>query len=319
MFGEGGGAQVGDAQVRGGGEQAELGVEADGEALVVGRQQDAGPGVGAGEADGAVEGDDGLAGAGASGDASGAGEVVIDEGSLRGVEPDRPFLPRRVEGAGELVGIDEQTEAALGVGVGERVGRQGRGGGLDTGGEIDEGLERLGREVPGKVEQGVVGGGADVGDPVGGNAAEQERRLGRAGEESGLRGRDGHGNGNFLNSFADFHELGGTGRRMGLEPATLSPGVGGVVVANPGEEGVPCPFVQDDAQVAGGAGGPEVLVAGAVDAVEGKAGGARVHLQVEGGLLRGRLLRGGQVVEGGGEGVGCGRSSRENIPDFAEV
>ena len=47
-----------------------------------------------------MEGDDGLAGAGAAGDAGGAGEVLVDERALRGVEEDRPLLPRGRRGRG---------------------------------------------------------------------------------------------------------------------------------------------------------------------------------------------------------------------------
>jgi hypothetical protein len=67
---------------------------------------------------GAVEGDDGLAGAGGTGDAGGGGEGALDEVALRGVEEDGPGLPGRVEGGLELGARLHQVEAALGVGVG---------------------------------------------------------------------------------------------------------------------------------------------------------------------------------------------------------
>jgi hypothetical protein len=88
-------------------------------------------------------------------------------------------------------------------------------------------------------------------------------------------------------------------------------------MADPGEERVPSPLVQDDAQVAGDAGGPEVGVSRAVDAVEGEAGCGGVDLEVEGGLLRRGLFLGGQAVEGGGESVGDAEGhKREDVPDF---
>ena len=256
------------------GEEGELGAEAVGEALVVGGEQDAGGGIGAGEADGAVEGDDGLAGAGAAGDAGGAGEVACRRSRVWArVEEDRPLLPRGVEGAGELVG----SRRGGGSGAGRRGARRGRasaraGAGWMPAERLMQRLQRLGGEVGGEVEERVLGGGADVGEPVGRDAAEEQRRLRGAGEEGrprgGCRRRSWDRDGDFLNAFADFDELGGAGRRVGLEAAALGPGVGGVVVADPGEEGVGPAFVQDDAEVAGDAGGPEVAVAGAVDAVE---------------------------------------------------
>ena len=131
--------------------------------------------------------------------------------------------------------------------MGEGVGR-GRGGrGLDAGGEVDQGLHRLGGEVVGEVEEGVLGGGADVGEPVGRDAAEEERRLGGAGEERRAGRGDGDGDDDLLDALADLDELGGAGGGVDLEAAALGPGVGGVVVADPGEEGVGAALVQDDA------------------------------------------------------------------------
>lgn len=79
VFGEGNRAEVADRDVRGGGEKRELAAEAVGEEGVVGGEEDSGAGVLAGETNGPVEGDDGLAGAGAAGDAGWAGEVAGDE------------------------------------------------------------------------------------------------------------------------------------------------------------------------------------------------------------------------------------------------
>lgn len=51
------------------------------------------------EVDGTVQGDDGFAGASGARDAGGAAVVAFDEGALRGVQKDGPFLPRKFEGA----------------------------------------------------------------------------------------------------------------------------------------------------------------------------------------------------------------------------
>ncbi|PJN95221.1 hypothetical protein CNY89_09740, partial [Amaricoccus sp. HAR-UPW-R2A-40] len=73
----------------------------------------------AGEADGAVEGDDRLAGAGGADDAGGAVEVAGDELGLRWMEEDGPPFPRGCEGGFEFGLVADDPEAALRVGMGE--------------------------------------------------------------------------------------------------------------------------------------------------------------------------------------------------------
>ena len=243
----------------------------------------------AGEAGGAVEGDDGLAGAGAAGDAGGAGEVAGHEVALGGVEEDGPGSPRGRRGrpgARRSSTSRRKRRWASGWAKGSG-GAARRGGGLDAGGEVDQRLEGLGREVVGEVEQGVLGRrrGRRRASPGGRRRA---RRVGvrGAGEEAGLRAaRTGARDDDLLDPLADLDELGGAGRGVGLEAAALGPGVGGVVVADPGEQEVGAALVEDDAEVAVDADGPEVAVAGAVDAVELQAGGGGVDLEVEGGVL----------------------------------
>lgn len=130
----------------------------------------------------------------------------------------------------------------------------------------------------GEVEEGVLGSGADVRQPVGRDAAEKESRLEGAGEQRRFGGGDGDRDDDLLDALADLDELGGAGRGVDFEAAALGPGVGGVVVADPGKEGVGASLVEDYAEVAGDAGGPEVAVAGAVDAVKLEAGGGGVDL-----------------------------------------
>jgi hypothetical protein len=73
--------------------------------------------------------DDGLAGAGRAGDSRRPGIAALDQLPLRRVEEDRPFLPRIVECALQLLEIGHDAEAALRVGMGEGIGARGRGDG----------------------------------------------------------------------------------------------------------------------------------------------------------------------------------------------
>ena len=69
------------------------------------------------ETNGAVQGDDGLARPRRADDPCRAGEVTIRKLALRGVEEDRPLVPRSVERRRELRLVPDETETALGVGV----------------------------------------------------------------------------------------------------------------------------------------------------------------------------------------------------------
>ena len=190
-----------------------------------------------------MEGDDGLAGAGGAGDASRSVEVAFDKGALGGVEEDRPGFPGRVEGGLEFVAALEEAETALRVGVQKRI-RGGFGGdrcGKNADGEVEEGFGGLGGEVFGEVEEGVLVGGAGVGEPVGRNAAgEEDGVFVRVEEPLGVR-RDRVGRwkgGLILYPLADLDDLGGAGGRVSLDAAAFGPGIGIVVVADIREQEV---------------------------------------------------------------------------------
>ena len=91
---------------------------------------------------------------------------------------------------------------------------------------------------------------------------------------------------------------------MAFDLASLGPVVGGVVVIDVTEEQAVVGLVDDDADVARDADGPEVPVARALEPVELHARTGRIQLQVEGRRLHGLLLVTGQTSEAGGEGVG---------------
>ena len=267
-------------------EAAELDAEGGGEGVGEGGEEDARGRVAAGEVGGAVEGDDGLAGAGGAGDAGGAGEGALDEVALGGVEEDGPGLPGGVEGGLEL----GARSPSGGSGAGRRGGRRGRACGSARGkgaggGEGEERLGGFGGEVVHEGEEAVLVGGADVRQPVGRDAAGEEGGVVPGVEEAGGGGRRRGRGTRFLDELADLDDLGGAGGRVGLDAAAGGPGVGVVVVADVGEEEVRAALVDDDAEVVVDPDGPEVGVAGGVDAVELQARRGGVELEVDGGHL----------------------------------
>ena len=91
------------------------------EGVAEGREQHSRIGIGPREVRGSVQRDHRLAGAGRAGDARRAVEVPLDDRLLCGVQEDRPPLPRIVERAGQLFHVRHHAEAALRVGMLERV------------------------------------------------------------------------------------------------------------------------------------------------------------------------------------------------------
>jgi hypothetical protein len=173
----------------------------------------------------AVKRDDRLAGAGRARDARRAGVVAIDHAALRRVQKDRPFVPRVFEGAFQLLDIGQDTEAALRVGVAERIG-------LDrrrrwnlrrsAGRQVQQRLARFLRQVIGEVEQGVLGRAAHFTDSFGRHPIGEEHSIRDIGKERRLRhlGRRRGGwawRGDFFDSFSYLDELRRTGGRMPLD------------------------------------------------------------------------------------------------------
>ena len=242
------------------------------------------------QADGAVQGNNRLAGPGGADDAGGTVEIAVDELLLCRVEEHRPLVPWGVERRRHLGLVLDDAKTALRVGV-CKAGAVGllddadRRSLADGGGQ--DGLLRLVGEVRGDVQDGLLRCLPHRVEPVLRHAPAQQDVIGLKGEER----RPAHclldvalGN-DLLDGLSDLDDLGGAGPRVAVEAAALGPSVSVVVVADIGEEGVAGPLVEDDAEVEIDAGGPEVLVAGAVDPVEGEAGAVGVLLDVEGGDL----------------------------------
>lgn len=165
----------------------------------------------------------------------------------------------------------------------------------------------------GEVEEGLLGGLADVGDPFGRDAIAEEFAFRKVLEEGGsLRGLGTFGGGlgfdvfgdeDFFDAFADFDDLGGTGGGVGFDFAAFGPLVGFVVVVDVAEEEAAFGAMDDEADVAADTGAPEVFVFGFVEFVELDAGVGGVGLEVEDGDLDQLLLVAGEAGEAGGEGI----------------
>jgi len=92
-----------------------------------GGEQHPGIGIGTGQKDGPVQGDDGLARACRSGDPRGSALVPFDPLALRRMEENRPFLPGIIQGACQFLDIIHDPEATLCIGVLKRIGSGGYG------------------------------------------------------------------------------------------------------------------------------------------------------------------------------------------------
>ena len=282
-----------------------------------GRQQDAGVGMRARQMGGPVQRHDGLACARRTGDARRPGVVALHPLPLLGVQEDRPLLPREIEGALQLLDVRHHAEAALGIGMIERIRR--RHGGLRharlaTGRQFQQRLRRLGGQMVGQGQQRVLGRLPDIGEPLGGHAVAEQFVIGRLGENAASSRRPASAPRQFrlhidrdddlLHRLADLDQLRGARLRMRLQLAPFRPVVGLVVVIDVAEQEARLAPVNDQPDVAADPHRPEVLVLRLVELVEAHAGIGRVELQVEGRRLDGLLLVAGQAGEAVGEGVG---------------
>ena len=143
-------------------------------------------GMGAGQMHGAVQRHNGLARAGGAGDAGWPGVVALHPLALFGMQEDRPFLPREIEGALEFLDVRHHTEAALGVGMIKRIrDRRGRLSyprlatrGLQntrfaTRSEFQEGFGRFSGQAVRQQQEVVFGGLAHVVEPLSRHAVAQ--------------------------------------------------------------------------------------------------------------------------------------------------
>ena len=228
------------------------------------------------------------------------------------MQEDRPFLPREIERALEFLDVGHHPEAALGVGVIERI-RDGRRRfhrpRFAAGGDFQKGFGRLSGKALGQEQEAVFGGLAHVLQPLCRHAVAQQLILGRFGEEGRLGGQGDFRlhidrDNDLLHRLADFHQLRGSGLRMGFQLPPLGPVVGFVMVTHEAEQQAALRSVNDEPDVRAHAHRPEVLVLRLFELVEGQARTGGIHLQIKGRGLDGFLLVTGQPCEAVGEGIG---------------
>jgi hypothetical protein len=149
------------------------------------RQQHQRLGVAARQSNRAMQRDNRLAGAGRSRDPRRPGVAALDELALRRMQKHRPFRPRKVERAFQLLDIGQHPEAALRVRMGERVGgcggwcRDRRG---PTSRQVQQRLGRLLRQAIGYIEQRILGRLTHRIEPFDWDAVSQQHVIGYANE-----------------------------------------------------------------------------------------------------------------------------------------
>src|SRR4051812_45076783 len=112
--------------------------------------------------------DDGFPGSGRAGYPSSTRELPLDDGTLRGMQKDTPALPWVFERLPQLLLVNDQADAPLGVGMSIGIGnRRRRRYGQGPGGRVlQQRFRRLGRQVLRQFEEPVLARGANVAEPV---------------------------------------------------------------------------------------------------------------------------------------------------------
>ena len=246
-----------------------------------GGEQYPGVRIGTRQKDGAMESNNGLARASGARDARRAVISPFNPLPLFGMQKDHPLFPRKFERPHQLFDVAHHAEAALGIGM-----LKGIGGGGDrlwnarftTGGQFQQRLGGLSRQIIGQGEQGVFGRLPDIEQPFDRHAIAQQRFIIGFGKEGRLGFGDIGGNQDFLNRFADLHQLGGASFGMGFQFAPLGPRIGRIMVINVTEQQATFGLVDDQAQITADAYRPEVFVARPVEFVKTHARVDRIEL-----------------------------------------
>ena len=226
------------------------------------------------------------------------------------MQEDHPLLPRIFEGAPQFLVIGHHPEAALRVWMGERVGIRGRAGRplrRAAGGQLQQRLGGLRRQMTGQRQQRILAGDLpDVGQPLGGNAVVQQPVVRDAGEDRPRLLLGGHvpRHRHVAHHFADFDELRRSRAGVPLDAAALRPAIRGVVLADVAEQEIGGGLVHDHAQAAAHPHRPEVPVAGALHPVKPHPRPRGIKLQVERRGLGRALLLARQARQALGKGIG---------------
>ncbi len=285
----------------------------------VGKRGEQHPGIGmtACQKHGPVQRHDGLAGARRPRYPRRAAVVALDPLALLGMQKDRPFLPRIVQGGLQFGQVAHDTEAALGIRVVKRVSSGLHLGGfarLAAGGQFQQCLGSLGGQVVGQGQQAVFGSGFDILQPLNGYAVAQQFNVRPTGKQQfgwcawpwckwqfGLHIDRHH---HLLDSLTHLHPLRRPRAGVGFKLAALRPVISLVVVIHIAQQQTAVGLVNDDADVAASTRRPKVLVFGLFNAVQADAWLRRVDLQVKRRGFDPLLLVAGQACQAVGEGVG---------------
>ena len=200
----------------------------------------------------------------------------------------------------------------MGIRVLERVDTHGRCGGhlrRAAGGQLQQRLCGFTRQVAEEVEDGVLIGGMDIGQPLHGHPVAQQLVVRQASERLRLGRRllrlwHVDGNGDLLDGLPHLDQLRSAGSRVGLQLPALGPPVGIVVVVNVAEHEAVLRLVNDDPDVEVDPDRPEVGVPRAIEPVQLEARARWVDLQIERRGFDGLLLIAGQPRKAGRERIG---------------
>jgi hypothetical protein len=235
------------------------------------------------------------------------------------VEENAPFLPREGQRLFQFLLVGDQPDPPQRIGMREGIGdgrdRYGRhqpaGGGI-----FEQRLGGFGRQVRRKREEAVLARGADIGQPICGDADRQQRIVIEGGEQSRRSGRhllavgslgkdevERWGRRDFFHALAHLDDLNGAGARMRLNAAAFRPRIRVVMVADIGDQQALAGFVDDQSNVAIDARRPEIEVLALVDAMQLQTVAGWVHLKIEDTRLHRLLVQAGQAVERSSEGV----------------
>jgi hypothetical protein len=178
-----------------------------------------------------------------------------------------------------------------------------------AGRQFKQGLGRLGRRVIGQLEQRILVGRADVGQPFCGHPVPEQLVVADVGEERPCRlqrqlGLPMDRPPQLLHRLANLHQLRGARLRMGFQLAALGPGVGSVVMIDVAKQQAVGVSMHDDPDVAADPDRPEILVPRPFELVTAHGGIGRVELQVERRRLDEFLLLASQARQTVGESGG---------------
>ena len=163
----------------------QLGVQRTRQRVGKSRQQYTGIGMRTRQISSTVQGDDGLACASRAGNSRRAGVIAFHPLPLFGVQEDRPFFPRKIERALQLVHVGHHAEAALCIGVVERIRRRHnrlRCAGLAARRQFQQRLRCFGRQMVAQCQQRVLGRLLHIVQPFGGHAVAEQLIISSVGE-----------------------------------------------------------------------------------------------------------------------------------------